>query len=157
MYASVNRISIGSDNGLSPIQHQAIILTVIVNWTLRNKLQWNFNQNTKCIQDNPSENIVCEMASILSRGDEFRWRPKQCGCLFLQRTFSNAFYVEPLSIRESICWHVILSLNVVAFYTHWCVALILFNENWYILFRISLNIVNLSAIICHRTKGIMRQ
>ena len=44
---------------------------VIVNWTLRNRLQWNFNQNTKLfIHENASENIVCEMATILCRG---RW------------------------------------------------------------------------------------
>ena len=42
-----------------------------VNWTLRNKLQWNFNQNTKlCIHINASENIVCNMLAIVSRG---RW------------------------------------------------------------------------------------
>ena len=45
---------------------------VIVNWTLRNKLQWNFNyQNTKFfIHKNASENIICKTAAILSRG---RW------------------------------------------------------------------------------------
>ena len=44
---------------------------VIVNWTLRSKLQGNFNQNTKFfIQENALENIVCKMAAILSRG---RW------------------------------------------------------------------------------------
>ena len=43
--------------------------SVIANWTLRNKLQWNFNQNSKIfIQENASENIVWEMAAILSRG-----------------------------------------------------------------------------------------
>ena len=47
---------------------------VIINWTLRNKLQWksnllNSNQNRKFfIQDNASENVICEMAAILSRG-----------------------------------------------------------------------------------------
>ena len=42
---------------------------VIVNWTLRNKLQWNFNKNTKrFIHENASENIVCEMVAILSWG-----------------------------------------------------------------------------------------
>ena len=41
---------------------------VIVNWATRNKLLWNFNQNTKIfIQENSFENVVCEMASILSR------------------------------------------------------------------------------------------
>ena len=58
-----------SDNGLVPIRHQAIYLNqcwIIVNWTLGNKLQWNFNQNTKLfICKNASENIVCEMASIV--------------------------------------------------------------------------------------------
>ena len=44
---------------------------VIVNWTLGKKLQWNFNQNTKLfIHENAYENIVCEMAPIMSR---VRW------------------------------------------------------------------------------------
>ena len=43
----------------------------IVNLTLKNNFQWNFYQNIKLfIQENTSENIVCEMALILSRGDE---------------------------------------------------------------------------------------
>ena len=41
---------------------------IIVNWTLRNKLQWNFNRNSNIfIQENALEHVVCEMASILSR------------------------------------------------------------------------------------------
>ena len=44
---------------------------VIVNWTPRNKLHWNFSQNTKLfIHENASEHIVCETAAILSRRDE---------------------------------------------------------------------------------------
>ena len=40
----------------------------IVNWTLRNKIQWNSNQNTKIfIHENTFENIS-EMVAILSRG-----------------------------------------------------------------------------------------
>ena len=40
----------------------------IVNWTLRNKLQWNFNRNSYIfIQENVLQKVVCEMASILSR------------------------------------------------------------------------------------------
>ena len=43
-------------------------MLVIVNLTLRNKLQWNLNRNIKnFIQENASGNIVCEMAAILSR------------------------------------------------------------------------------------------
>ena len=41
---------------------------IIVNWSLRNKLQWNFNRNSNIfIQENALEHVVCEMASILSR------------------------------------------------------------------------------------------
>ena len=36
-----------------------------------NKLQWEFNKNTQLfIHEYAYENIVCEMAAILSRGDE---------------------------------------------------------------------------------------
>ena len=61
-------ISIGSNNGLSPGRCQAIILTDIVNWTLRNKLQWYFNRNSYIlIQENAFENVVWKIAAILSR------------------------------------------------------------------------------------------
>ena len=40
----------------------------IVNWTLRNKLQWNFNRNSNIlIQENAVESVVCQTAAILSR------------------------------------------------------------------------------------------
>ena len=48
----------------------------IANWTIRNKLQWNLNQNTKIfIHKNASENIVCEMAAISQTifSDTFLW------------------------------------------------------------------------------------
>ena len=39
----------------------------IIDWTIRNKLQWNFDQNSYIfIQENAFENVVCEMAAILS-------------------------------------------------------------------------------------------
>ena len=41
---------------------------IIVNWTFVNIFQWKFNQNTVIfIEENARENVVCEMASILSR------------------------------------------------------------------------------------------
>ena len=41
----------------------------MIKWTLRNKLKWHFNKNTQLfIQENSSENIVCQMAAILSGG-----------------------------------------------------------------------------------------
>ena len=45
--------------------------SIIVNWPLRNKLQWNFNQNTNIfIHKNASETIAYKVVAILSRG---RW------------------------------------------------------------------------------------
>ena len=63
-YASVNRINIGSDNGLSPIRRQAII------WTNDGLLLialpgTDFSKVWKGIL--LFENVVCEMASILSQ------------------------------------------------------------------------------------------
>ena len=53
--------SIGSDTN----QNQCWI---IVNKTLRNKLQWNFNRNSNIfIQENVYESVVCKKAAILSR------------------------------------------------------------------------------------------
>ena len=49
--------------------HYLNLYCVIANWPLRNKLKWTFNQNTKLfIHENASENTVCEMTAILSRG-----------------------------------------------------------------------------------------
>ena len=40
----------------------------IVNWTLGNKLQWNFSRNSNIfIEENTFENVVCEMLFISSR------------------------------------------------------------------------------------------
>ena len=56
---------------------------VIGNWTPRNKLQWIFNQNIKLFRRiNGSENIVFEMADILSRGDELIYIMIVQHCLF---------------------------------------------------------------------------
>ena len=68
-YICISKLTIiGSDNGLSPVRCQAIIWTIIVNWTLRNKIKWNFNQNSYIfIQENVFENVICEMAAILSQ------------------------------------------------------------------------------------------
>ena len=67
-----NLTIIGSDNGLivawTAPSHYLNQCWNIVNWTLRNKLQWNFNRNSNIfIQQNALQNGVCEMASILSR------------------------------------------------------------------------------------------
>ena len=64
----------------------------IVNWTLRNKLQWNFNQNTKLfIHENASENILCKKAAILSRGRWVNLLPLDQMASVLQTTFPETF------------------------------------------------------------------
>ena len=66
-----NLTIIGSDNGLSTgrcqLRHYLNQCWNIVHWTLRNKLQWNFNRNSnRFIQENAFESVVCEMRAILS-------------------------------------------------------------------------------------------
>ena len=69
--AYINLAIIGSDNGLSPIRHQAIIRTNAV--TLLITLQWTiFNEilieiQLFFIQENAFENTVWEKAAILFR------------------------------------------------------------------------------------------
>ena len=51
----------------------------IVNWIIKNKLQWNSNRNSKIfIQENAFESVVCERVAIFSRPqcvklDLFHW------------------------------------------------------------------------------------
>ena len=47
-----------------------------VNGTLRNKLKWNYNNNTKLfIHENASENIVCEMEPFCPGGYKLMEKP----------------------------------------------------------------------------------
>ena len=47
---------------------QSLSKPVLVNWILRNKIQWNFSRNSCiCIYENAVENVVWKMAAILSR------------------------------------------------------------------------------------------
>ena len=63
-----NLTIIGSDYGLSAPSHYLNQCWNFVYWTLRNKLQWNFNWNSNIfIQENAFESVVWEMAAILSR------------------------------------------------------------------------------------------
>ena len=59
---------LGSDGDCLASSHYLNQSWVIVKWTLRNKLQWNFNQNIKpFFHKSASENIICKVAPILSR------------------------------------------------------------------------------------------
>ena len=62
-----NLTSIGSHNGMSPRRPLLSHCWNIVNWTLRNQLQRNFNRNSYIfIQEHAFENVVCKKAAILS-------------------------------------------------------------------------------------------
>ena len=72
MFASANRVSIGSDNGLSPILRQAIIWAS-TRLLLIESLGTNFSEIWVKIQNFSFkkmhfENVVSERAAILSRG-----------------------------------------------------------------------------------------
>ena len=66
----MNRVNMSSDNGLSPGRRQAIILTHVL-ILLIGPLGTNFSEILIEIfnQRTAFENIVCEMAAILSRGE----------------------------------------------------------------------------------------
>ena len=69
---------------------------LVVNWTLRNKLQWNLNQNTWLfIHQNASEDAVCKMAAILSRGR--RW-VKACVFSLWERLHEAWWHQDMFSI-----------------------------------------------------------
>ena len=67
----------------------------IVNWTLRNKIQWNLTQNSYIfIQENAFENVVWKMADILSRLQYIRpfrtsFGETQCDDCLNQYVFEN--------------------------------------------------------------------
>ena len=69
----MNRVNIGSNNGVSPIRHQAIIWTNAVLFQFDPSEQTSVKSSAKYkifIHENPSQNIVYEKAAILSKEDE---------------------------------------------------------------------------------------
>ena len=79
---------------------------------LRNKLQWYFSQKSKFfIQENAFENVVCEMAAILSRKRWVKvWRQNAYPahlyhssspvCSLLSHPVSISLFSEPISINS---------------------------------------------------------
>ena len=111
--ASMRNLSIlGSDNGLSAPSHYLNQCWHIVNWTLRNKLQWNLNRNSYIlIQENTFENVVCEMASLLSRPQCVNtMRPRQNGRHFTDNLFKCIF------MNEKVNWSLFLRLKLTIFH-----------------------------------------
>ena len=101
MRIRVNWVIPGLDNGLA-LSYFLNQFWLIVNWTLRNILQWNFSWYSDiCVQQNLLENVVCEMAIIL---DWFQ-------CVNPQEECGLWFYITsrcPFSITGVLCmqhWH----------------------------------------------------
>ena len=80
--------------------------SLIVNWTLRNKLHWNSNRNCNILIDrNAFENAVCKMATILSRGiwvNIITWvYPLVCGYYYITWIWP-VIRVEVFSISKHV-------------------------------------------------------
>ena len=78
----------------------------IVNWTLRNKLQWNFNRNLNIvIHENAFENVVCEMAAML-------YRPQCVNCLWEVHSVRNLHWYSYRCIpSRTTSYHIICKIN----------------------------------------------
>ena len=97
----------------------------IVNWTPRNKLQWNINQNSYIfIQENPFANVIWKMAAILSQPQCV----KDNGCvqlsswnhhlLFSAMIISQAFfviYVLEIKLARYTWLHIFLCNFLIAY------------------------------------------
>ena len=87
-------ISIGWFDACSAPSHYLNQSRLSVNWTLRNKFQWNFNQNLNIFNnENSFKNDVCKMVGILYRPkwvihEEPLWvlSAKHSGCSYLHLT-----------------------------------------------------------------------
>ena len=89
---------------------------LLVNWTLWNKLQLNFNQNnTLFIHEKVFESVVCEMAAILSRGNELMVDMRfRCSNVIMQNSRSDV-----VAFRESTHWGRVTYICVGRLGHHW--------------------------------------
>ena len=81
-------VRIGSGNGLSPVRcqgHYRKQCWLTAKWTLRNKLRWNLNQNTKLFCHG---NAVCAMVAI------FCSRQRGVNFLLLEITVEHSMYFQ---------------------------------------------------------------
>ena len=103
----------------------------IVNWTLENKLQWNFNRNSNIsFLENAFESVVCEIAAILSRSQcviamwfELKNRPRimhtNCALLsFAVVWYRQVNFVLPCHMG-TLHWHWTLALDTASLILKW--------------------------------------
>ena len=91
----------------------------IVNWTLGNKIRWNFNQNSNIfIEENMFENAVCKMLFISSRpqcvkgytgSSDSDWVPGYLAAIYRLMHSSEPWPI-PLPLMRKV-WHDIPSKN----------------------------------------------
>ena len=97
---------IGPDIGLSPERRQAILWTnagILFIGTLGTKIQWNLKQNSYIfILENAFENVICEIAGILSRSQcvnlSIRWVLRDGGKIETTKPQNDLLY-------DSSTWH----------------------------------------------------
>ena len=83
----------------------------IVNWALRNKLQWNINQNSYIfIQENEFKNGICKLAAILLTCHKRRITNPQYtktldGCHHTQDQSCGKRFISCRDITMSRQWH----------------------------------------------------
>ena len=71
-------VNTGSGNGLLSDSTKPLPQPILTYWTFRNKLQWDFNQNSNCTEENTFEN-VSNIEAILSLPKWSEYRKSQYG------------------------------------------------------------------------------
>ena len=93
---------------------------IIINWILRNNLQWNFNQNTNfSIHKNPSEISSAKWRTFCPGGDELRWFVQIMKCVELRGNIPTTRYGDsaPRSVVGrlwGVVW-ILVGINVMSF------------------------------------------
>ena len=87
----------------------------ILNWTLRNKLQWNLNRNSSIfIQENAFENVVWKMAAILSRPQCVK-RAAQVDATVGTRQLVNLYHIRTRVAPSGTTWKCTNQLTTLQF------------------------------------------
>ena len=93
----------------------------IVNWTLRNKLQWKFNRNSNIfIYENAHENVVCEMASILSWPQFVNTLFSVVKCKRGEPAMHRSCISRLVCIEPPVCYLSPIEHNVILCIHHYC-------------------------------------
>ena len=96
----------------------------IVNWTLRNKLQWNLNRNSNIfIHENTFENVVWKMAAILSLPQCVKTCQWQIWEIYPNMTSLKTTHTSLFDIKQqAITWNYVVPSSMISGYvelTHW--------------------------------------